>query len=267
VTNPFSNSFNGADPTGQLNASGNNFPQRPPAVSATGGASSTGADMYANQNAQPTDSQALAVAAAMQNAAGPTSTNQSSANPPMPYSSYSGPPNPALANGTSSGTFPVGPGRFRGGTPTGSSFPPGQYGNDTASMGVVQDMQNNPMAGALQTQNPPPTVQPGGLNPGVGQPTTSSPGMGSMNPNSMGSGIAGVASKSVGKTIKVINDQTDRSLWEFVYDMQKEALANAPGLGGNAAGNSGVGSGNSPTPNPITSSTPPPASQPSSFSN
>lgn len=38
-----------------------------------------------------------------------------------------------------------------------------------------------------------------------------------------GTGIAGVASIAVGKTIKVVNEQTNFSLWEFYYDMAKEA--------------------------------------------
>ena len=59
----------------------------------------------------------------------------------------------------------------------------------------------------------------------------------------MGGGIAGVASKSTGHTIKVLNDQSERSLWEFVYDMQKEAQANAQGTGqaGNGNGNNANG--------------------------
>ena len=68
--------------------------------------------------------------------------------------------------------------------------------------------------------------------------------MGAMNNNNTtGGGIAGVASKSTGKTIKIVNDQTDRSLWEFVYDMQKDAMANASAAGGN----SGIGGNNNST--------------------
>ena len=46
-------------------------------------------------------------------------------------------------------------------------------------------------------------------------------------------GIAGVASKAGGKTIKLVNDQKDYSLWEFYYDPRKDLTggmtAMAPG--------------------------------------
>ncbi len=48
-------------------------------------------------------------------------------------------------------------------------------------------------------------------------------------------GVAGVASKAQGPSIKVINDQTDYSLWEFYYNPQNDTLGGAPGaMGGNA---------------------------------
>jgi len=39
----------------------------------------------------------------------------------------------------------------------------------------------------------------------------------------MSGGIAGVASKASGHSIKLINDQDNYSLWEFYFDMRKEA--------------------------------------------
>jgi len=42
-----------------------------------------------------------------------------------------------------------------------------------------------------------------------------------------GGGIAGVASKAAGESIKVINDQTDYSLWEFFYDPRKDLMRGA----------------------------------------
>jgi len=69
--------------------------------------------------------------------------------------------------------------------------------------------------------------------------------MGQMGNGQMGGGIAGVASKATGHAIKVYKDQTDRSLWEFVYDMQADAMANAPGLG-NANGTAPNGAINGP---------------------
>lgn len=49
-------------------------------------------------------------------------------------------------------------------------------------------------------------------------PQQTAPGMGAIQ----GSMIAGVASRAGGKSIKTINDQTDYSLWEFVYDPTKD---------------------------------------------
>jgi hypothetical protein len=56
-----------------------------------------------------------------------------------------------------------------------------------------------------------------------------------------GGGLAGVASKAEGHTIKVINDQVDYSLWEFYYDPSKDAKQGLPGGAGmGAAGGSGT---------------------------
>jgi len=54
-----------------------------------------------------------------------------------------------------------------------------------------------------------------------------------------GGGIAGVASKASGESIKEVNEQTDYSLWEFYYDPTKDVQ---PGLNG-AAGGTAVGTG------------------------
>jgi hypothetical protein len=55
-----------------------------------------------------------------------------------------------------------------------------------------------------------------------------------------GGGIAGVASIAKGHSIKLVNDQDDFSLWEFYYDLSKEANAaanNALRPNGNPAAN------------------------------
>ena len=78
----------------------------------------------------------------------------------------------------------------------------------------------------------------------------------------MNGGIAGVASKAHGHSIKLVNDQDDFSLWEFYYDMAKEANANMAaalagrGQNGNVANSngmmnspSGMSNTNSPTSN------------------
>jgi hypothetical protein len=210
VTNPFANSFNGADPTGQAGGQpANNFPQRPPTISANGADGQTSPD--------------------------PIQT--------APYPGYPAPPDPSnpLSTGSSSPTG-SGPGRLRLGNPTGNSYPPGTF-PDSSQLGGSTDPQN-PMIGALGTTNPTPTNQNAAPSSTSGfsfnQPanttgasSSSTPGLGTMNPSNVGAGIAGVASTAAGKTIKIFNDQSDRSLWEFVYDMQKDAAANAPGLGNN----------------------------------
>lgn len=55
-----------------------------------------------------------------------------------------------------------------------------------------------------------------------------------MAPGAMhGPGIAGVASRASGKSIKLVNDQDDYSLWEFVYDPTKDRTG-APAVAGRA---------------------------------
>jgi hypothetical protein len=105
------------------------------------------------------------------------------------------------------------------------------------------------MQALLNNQNPIPVSQNSSVVNTANQTTspTSSSGLGTMSGTTVGSGIAGVASKSTGKTIKVFNDQTDRSLWEFVYDMQKEATANAQGALGTGTNSTNGNGGNSTT--------------------
>jgi type II secretory pathway pseudopilin PulG len=71
-----------------------------------------------------------------------------------------------------------------------------------------------------------------------GQRPQSSNRMGSI----MSGGIAGVASKASGHSIKLVNDQDNYSLWEFYYDMTKEANAAmaAAQNAGSRMGNNGV---------------------------
>ena len=78
----------------------------------------------------------------------------------------------------------------------------------------------------------------GSGNPAIGAPlqggTSGTGGIGQIS----NGGIAGVASKAKGHTIKVVNDQTDYSLWEFYYDPTKDLTKGMPGIG-NATGNNG----------------------------
>ncbi len=252
VTNPFANSFNGADPTGQQSAAQtNNFPQRPPAVSASGGgvaSSGGGTDMFGQNNGQPIDPQ---TAVAIQNGT-------------APYPGYPGPNTDSSnsSNNGNSGAYAGGAGRYRGGNPAGNSYPPGQF-----NQGVPQD----PMQGALGTSNPPvvldnssSTVSTPATTQNATTSNSGSSGLGTMNQNSVGGGIAGVASISPGRTIKVVNDQSDRTLWEFVYDMQKELNANAPALGNS---NTNTQGGTTGTNNTFGSTPSTPSASPSPFQN
>jgi hypothetical protein len=196
VTNPFANSFDGANPNLQPGTAGNAFPQRPPAIAAgatLNGGGSAGNDAFA------------AMAAAGQ------------ANLP---------PSAGGDAGNGQITIPPPPGPI----PSGATLP-------------AADGQSN-MQALLNNQNPIPVSQNSSVVNTANQSTAGTPGLGTMSGSTVGSGIAGVASKSTGKTIKVFNDQTDRSLWEFVYDMQKEATANAQGALGTGTNSTNGNGGN-----------------------
>ncbi len=254
VTNPFANSFDGTNPNpnGTPGAAGNTFPQRPPAISASGnGSGNPGNDdlLAAVQQVGQLDPQ---LAASMQNQAGAQTPQDPSA---TPYPGYPAPPNSTNPMASASGSFPATPpGRFRGANPIGNSYPAGQFGGTGFSANGAPPDPQTQMQNLLNVQNPAPTTNNNnsfntsssfGPNPSTNNTTGSPNQLGTMNPSTMGGGIAGVASKSAGRTIKIVNDQTDRSLWEFVYDMQKEALANAPGGGNNNGQQQAPGSNNS----------------------
>ncbi len=95
--------------------------------------------------------------------------------------------------------------------PNGSNGGPGSTtgmsGQNGASNGLNAFGGNGstiPMANGLGQQGP-------SNNPGTGMGTMTS------------GGLAGVASIAKGHSIKVVNDQTDYSLWEFYYDPTKDA--------------------------------------------
>jgi hypothetical protein len=212
-------------PNGQP-AAANAFPFRPPAIMA----SSAGSDNGAPQDPQSTDGQASSI----------------------PYPGFPGQTGSATDSGSgqAGGPFPIpGAGRFRNGNQ------PGDAALSTQADGSAQDPQVM-LQSLLNNQNPqqPTQQQPSAFNStgnngtvatSSGAPTAFGANAQNNNNTNMGGGIAGVASKSIGHTIKIINDQTNRSLWEFVYDMQKELTANAPGLA-NANGTGSNGASNGP---------------------
>jgi hypothetical protein len=226
----------GMGPNGQ-SAQAISLPVRPPAMPSGGG----GADTGMPQDAQSADGQ-----------------QQNPVSMAAPYPGYTGPASSSPDTGQSGAPFPSpGGARFRNGTamadPNNPGTPDGAPQDPQAMLQTMLQNQNNPQQG-MQAPN--------GFNnnnnsnngaPGNANTTPSAFGANPQNSGQFGAqngqlqsggGIAGVASKAPGHTIKVFKDQTDRSLWEFVYDMQQEAMANAPGLGNanSATPNGGINS-------------------------
>lgn len=151
------------------------------------------------------------------------------------------PPGQAQANASGQPT------NAPGGTNTGQPAMAGQMDTSGGAPG-----QNAAQAGGNTAATGIGTPQQGSTNRTGALGTTS--GMGTITTG----GIAGVASKAGGHSIKTVNDQTDYSLWEFYYDPQKDAargITNALGSTGatqqanqqqNGLGNtSGPGNSNS----------------------
>ncbi len=109
--------------------------------------------------------------------------------------------------------------------------------------------------GQVPNQNPTtpqtPGTNPAGAAPGA-SPFRSSPfstgssssssGLGVMQGGG-GVGIAGVASKAEGHSIKTVNDQENYSLWEFYYDPSKDAMRSAAGALAQMGGGQQTGTG------------------------
>jgi hypothetical protein len=89
------------------------------------------------------------------------------------------------------------------------------------------------------------------------------------NNNSIGGGIAGVASKYKGPSIKVYDEQQRYEKWEFIYDPKKDAAVNknfpqqqAVTNPGNTTGQSSTFNNNSSSFNNNTGAAPPPPPPP-----
>jgi len=168
---------------------------------------------------------------------------------------------------TDPNALPPLPGLSTSGNPSGT---PGQTGMDaSANANGTAAAQTGGTAGMPNSiRNL--TSTPNALA-GTGAPAT-----GSMGVISSG-GIAGVASKAKGHSIKLVNDQDDYSLWEFWYDPTKDPMRGGgqvigiqPATNSNAAANNnsssttsftiGSSSSGTTTTNP-TPPTPQPASQ------
>ncbi len=129
---------------------------------------------------------------------------------PNPLSADQNPMTPLMSLGQSAGAAQNG----QLGTGTQSGQPGAGAGASAGAangMDAIRNLLNNP--------NPAPPT--GTSQTGASQTGTSTTGTSSMG-TVTGGGIAGVASKAEGHTIKAINDQTDYSLWEFYYDPTKD---------------------------------------------
>lgn len=109
----------------------------------------------------------------------------------------------------------------------------GANGGGATAAGQNVAGQNAGTGGQNPTgQNAMDTVRKMLNNPAIGAPLAGSGSTGSTMGQISGGGIAGVASNAKGHAIKVVNDQTDYSLWEFYYDPTKDAAKNLPGANG-----------------------------------
>jgi hypothetical protein len=182
---------------------------------------------------------------------------------------------PTLASGTDEGPATS---AQNDQSPTAPLLAPGAA--DQAA-GSAQNAAASGAAGASDSQNAANTMRqmlnnPGSRNPAIGAPLPGSGGNGAPLAGQIsGGGIAGVASKAKGSSIKTVNDQTDYSLWEFYYDPSKDATRRMPGIGQGGAqqpganpqsGNqSAFGSNSSSFNQPATQNTSPGPTSPSSF--
>lgn len=109
-------------------------------------------------------------------------------------------------------------------------LPPGQAeANQAADTSGIAPLNSGEPASPGQNGTAPAGGAAGSPTTGTSGTGSGSSGMGSFGVIASGS-IAGVASKAGGHSIKVVNDQTDYSLWEFYYDPTKDAtkgMANA----------------------------------------
>lgn len=208
------------------------LPQRPPAISANGaapgGSSEAGASTEGGQNPSSAPSDDLREQMAAVEQAQPALPTENAGQTAGGETAGAGSGQNGVGQAGTGGSQ-VGPNQA-GQNQSGQNSASGQAGANGApdgqnAMDTVRKMLNNPAIGAPLA----------GSNAGNGQ---GQPGLGQIS----GGGIAGVASKAHGHSIKTVNDQTDYSLWEFYYDPTKDLTRNTPGLPG-AQGNEQVGAG------------------------
>jgi hypothetical protein len=122
---------------------------------------------------------------------------------------------------------------------------PGQAQAGQAQPGQLQNTQNSPLSNdqAAPDQMSPATGVQGAnsmnaIRRMLTNPNSQTQAGGLGRSGIMSGGLAGVASKAKGQSIKLVNDQDDYSLWEFYYDPMKDIKQGLPaGAGfGNAQG-------------------------------
>jgi hypothetical protein len=157
-------------------------------------------------------------------------------------------PTTPLVPSTDSNTGPAGD-LGANGTPNPSAAPNGQgtpAGANGANTAAGPNGANTP-AGTAATQAVGSLLQNGALpNNGASTGAAGSGQLGQLNSG----GLAGVASKAKGRTIKKFADQKDFSLWEFFYDPNQDTSMSASGSSGPAGGAvnaTGNGTGNNST--------------------
>ncbi len=163
------------------------------------------------------------------------------ASPPLPTDTLPG-ALPGVASGASGANGINGAGQL--GATNGANAANGQPGNPPNGAGAAgSDGKSALLGGAGAPQ------QNGG---GFGQSSASGQSSGFAQSSGFGSqlgvlnsgGIAGVASKAGGHTIKTVNDQSDYSLWEFYYDPSKDAVPGGIQAGAFAPQNGAAGTPN-----------------------
>jgi hypothetical protein len=174
-------------------------------------------------------------------AAGPASTDPMAPFLPASQTGTTAPPTPQANSPDAHNAQP--------GAPPVAAAPPSNAGPNSASpMESVRSLLNNPNpSGSTQQSSAPPQSTMGRIATG---------------------GIAGVASKAGGHSIKTVNDQTDYSLWEFYYDPSKDTMRGLPGgampgavtPGGGRQPGQAPGFGPTPGGQPTTFGGPPPMS-------
>ena len=140
------------------------------------------------------------------------------------------------------------PGAYQQSGNLGGGMTPGGFNNPNQGSfnNPNQGSFNNPNQGSFNNPNQGAAAQQM-IQQMLTSPRQAPAGIGGMggNTQTMGGGIAGVATKHKGPSIKIYDERQKYQEWEFVYDPRKEAAKNMPQgpTGGQNPGNSPSGFG------------------------